>query len=452
MKIPCIEALPWLVAGFSFLQPAMTAIQLSNLSLVATALILGSDFNLSEISRMWLKKKGVSTLSYFFSDIKISISEMQKLYAIRVLQTYSLSGGYYIVDDTMEHHTRLCRWIHGVCCLFDHVLHTNLQSKCLVFLYYSDGGLIKFPITFRIFYKEDGSRMPWQKGQSFVYNTKNELALEMIQWALGMGFPRATVLADSWFCVEPFIKGLRGLQLPYILEAKANYNVKISCQTPKLTPTGRLAKHQFDLQSLPEFFESIESVILCGFDRDLENGKPQKVLYHTKIATVRFNAFPGKHRVVQSIDPAKGTTKYLITNQLHFEASQIISAYSQRWVVEEFFRNSKQLSDMEGATIRSEQGVTLALCLVSWIDFLLHYQNYKGITEGSQEESLSIPSIVRQAQADNMVTFIDKIQNDEEFVQKWIQVTKDNINHARKCSSELVNLEPVDELSLEKAA
>ena len=452
MKIPCIQPLEWLVVGLSFLQPAMTAIQLNNLILVATALVLGSRFNLSEISRLWLKAKGVSTLSYFFSDIKISISEMQGLYAVRVLQTYPLRGGYFIIDDTMEHHTRLCQWIHGVCWLFDHVLHTNLQSKCLLFLYYSDGGLIKFPITFRIFYKEEGSRRPWQKQQAFVYKTKNELALEMIQWALELGFPEATVLADSWFCVGPFIKGLRSLQLPYILEAKTSYTVKIPCQTPKLTPTGRLAKHQFDLRSLPDYFQNIEFFIRCGFNRDLENGKPQKVLYHTKIATVRFNAFAGKHRVVQSVDPAKGTTKYLITNQLHFEANKIISAYSHRWIVEEFFRNAKQLSDMEGATLRSEQGVTLALCLVSWLDFLLHYQNYQGMTEGSQQESLSIPSIVRQAQADNMEAFISKIQNDEEFVKTWIKVTKDHINHVRKSFYELVDLGTDEAISLPEAA
>ena len=65
MKVPCVERLDWLVVGLSFLQPALTTIQLSNLTLVATALVLGSRFNLSEISRMWLKTKGVSTLSYF---------------------------------------------------------------------------------------------------------------------------------------------------------------------------------------------------------------------------------------------------------------------------------------------------------------------------------------------------------------------------------------------------
>ncbi|MCH7965728.1 MAG: transposase [Bacteroidetes bacterium] len=453
MKVPCVERLDWLVVGLSFLQPAMTTIQLSNLTLVATALVLGSRFNLSEISRMWLKAKEVSTLSYFFSEINISISEMQKLYAVRVLQTYSLSGGYYIIDDTMEHHSRFCQWIHGVCCLFDHVLHTNLQSKCIVFLYYSDGVWIKFPITFRIFYKEEGSRMPWQKDLEFVHKTKNELALEMLQWALDQGFPKkAIVLADSWFCVEPLIKGLRRLKLAYILEAKTSYKVKLPCTTPKLTPTGRLAKQQFDLKSLENHFQTISSFTHCGFDRDLETGKPQKVLYHVKMDTIRFNAFPGKHRVVQSIDPAKETTKYLITNQLQFETTKIISAYSKRWVVEEFFRNAKQLSDMEGATIRSEQGVTLSLCLVSWIDFLLHYENYKGTTDGSQEESLSIPSIIRKAQADNMEAFIDKIQNDEVFIQEWIKVTKDNIHHFRKSNKELVDLDEINAIALSKAA
>ena len=46
-----------IVCGLSFLQPAMTNIQYQNLTLIATALILGSKFNLTEISLMWLKEK-----------------------------------------------------------------------------------------------------------------------------------------------------------------------------------------------------------------------------------------------------------------------------------------------------------------------------------------------------------------------------------------------------------
>jgi hypothetical protein len=46
------------------LNPGLTNIQFDNMTLVATALVLGSGFNLSRISRMWLEDKFVSTLSY----------------------------------------------------------------------------------------------------------------------------------------------------------------------------------------------------------------------------------------------------------------------------------------------------------------------------------------------------------------------------------------------------
>ncbi len=80
MKIPCTRELPFLINGLSFLHPAMTNAQFNNLILIGTALILGAKFNLSEINRMWLKKKGIITLSEFLSDAKFSTFEMQQLY------------------------------------------------------------------------------------------------------------------------------------------------------------------------------------------------------------------------------------------------------------------------------------------------------------------------------------------------------------------------------------
>jgi len=195
-----------------------------------------------------------------------------------------------------------------------------------------------------------------------------------------------------------------------------------------------LAKNQYDLKELPVVFKKILAIVRCGFAADKEKGKKEKVLYHTKIITARLNSIAGKHRIVESIDPVKQTTKYLLTDQLTWEATKIISVYSYRWVIEEFFRNAKQLTDMEGATIRSEQGVTLALCLVSWIDFLLHLENNKLGTAGKlSRESLTIPSIVRQAQYDNLKAFVDRVQHDENFLKKWFAVEKkDSVENARR--------------------
>ncbi len=305
-----------------------------------------------------------------------------------------------------------CKWIHGVFVLFDHALKTTLKATCVVVLYYTDGGIIKFPICFRIYY-QDTDNMPWQNGQKYVCTPKYDLALEMLEWAIDKGFPRGVVLADAWFGISPFIEGLKRLKMSYVIEIKSSLTVRIPCKTPRLTKSGKLSKNQIDLVQLPDIFDMIPTSSKCGFVADESTGKEERVLYHTKVITATLNAISGRHRIVQSVDPKKGTTKYLLTNELTWEATKTIFAYSHRWVIEEFFRNAKQLSDMEGAIIRSEQGVTLALCLVSWIDFLLHHENYKQSTAGKlPKEPLTVPSIVRQAQYENFVVFINRVQND----------------------------------------
>jgi len=408
--------------------------------MIATALILGAQFNLTEISRMWLKEKSVSALSEFLSLAKFSTVEMQRLHLLHMRGVYGITGGYFILDDTMKHHTKFCKWIHGAQILFDHALGTNTKATCIIFLYYSDGALIKFPICFRIYYQNE-SKMPWRNKKQIAYKTKNELALETLHWAISNGFPKCTVLADSWFGVEPFIKGLKKLDLSYVIEIKDTLKVRVTSKKIKRTKTGKICKNQFDLIKLPKFFKDLSVLKFCGFAKDAKMKKAEKVLYHTKISNVRLNSIPGIHRVVESYDPKKQSSKYLLTNELTWESSKIISTYSYRWVIEEFFRNAKQLTDMEGATIRSEQGVTIALCLVSWIDSLLHLENHKRSTaENSQKEPLTVPSIVRRVQYENMKGFIEKVKTENDFVDRWIKVEKERSDRKRKKHYDLINL------------
>jgi len=453
MKVPCAERLPFIVCGLSFLQPALTNTQFYNLTLVATALVLGARFHLTDISRMWLKEKSFGTLSYFFADAKFSTDEMQMLYLLQMSKTYNITGGYFLIDDTMKHHTKFCKWIHGVFTLFDHALQTNLKAICIVALYYCDGKQVQFPVTFRIYYKGTGKLMAWQKGKKAQCTKKYDLAVEMLEWALSLGFPKCIVLADSWYGVSAFVKELRRLKLSYVIETRNNFSVKVPCKEPKLTPKGRLAKNQFDFIKFPRFFESISSYIQAGFPANLDTGQGEKILYHIKDATVRLKTISGKHRIVESYAPATETFKYLITDQLTWEATKTISVYSHRWTIEEFFRNAKQLTDMEGATLRSEQGVTLALCLVFWIDSLLHIENYKQCTAGKlTKESLTIPSIVRQKQQENMIAFIERVRHDEDFVKKWVEVNKEHLNRKRKPHKELIAINEVEEAPMDLAA
>ncbi len=109
MKIPCAERRPFIVCGLSFLTPALTNIQFQNVTLIATALVIGAKFNLSEISRMWLKDKSISTLSELLSDAKFCTDEMMHLYALQMLNIYNIHNGFFLIDDTMKHHTKFCK-------------------------------------------------------------------------------------------------------------------------------------------------------------------------------------------------------------------------------------------------------------------------------------------------------------------------------------------------------
>jgi hypothetical protein len=108
MDIPCAKPLPFLIAELFFLKPELTNIQLDNMLLVATALVLSSGFNLTRISRLWLEEKVVGTLSYFLSDAKFYVPELQLLYSKRIPKMYKLKPSRYLVDKVQKvlYHTK----------------------------------------------------------------------------------------------------------------------------------------------------------------------------------------------------------------------------------------------------------------------------------------------------------------------------------------------------------
>ena len=89
---------------------------------------------------------------------------------------------------------------------------------------------------------------------------------------------------------------------------------------------------------------------------------------------------------------------------------------------------------------------------MSWIDSLLHFENYKLCTAGKlPKELLTIPSIIRRAQYDNLKSFIERVMPDKGFVKKWYEVEKIHINRKRKTNKKLSKLDNINDQE-EKAA
>lgn len=161
-----------------------------------------------------------------FSSVEdVRLKMMQQRYAGR------LRGGRLIIDDTMSHHSKLCRVIHAVFTFWDHVFSTYVKAQCLVFLYYAEDG-IKFPFGSRFYDKAGklraGKEKERQLGSQSECKEKYKLALEWITEAQHKGFIGEVVVADSWFCIEEFMKELRKLDRVYIFERQANRQVQVS--------------------------------------------------------------------------------------------------------------------------------------------------------------------------------------------------------------------------------
>ena len=83
---------------------------------------------------------------------------------------------------------------------------------------------------------------------------------------------------------------------------------------------------------------------------------------------------------------------------------------------------------------------------MSWIDSLLHFENYKLSTAVKlSKEPLTVPSIVRQAQYDNLEIFVNRVQKDEGLLKKWFEVEKKQLNKKRKKSTVLIKMEECTE-------
>jgi len=176
-----------------------------------------------------------------------------------------------------------------------------------------------------------------------------------------------------------------------------------------------------------------------GFVGNLESGKSEKVLYEIKERVGMIHALPGQHKVIYSYDPEKKAEKYLITNSLTWEGVKVVREYFHRWAIEEFFRNAKQQFDIEGACVRSEQGVAIKLLLVTCIDSLINKKIAELVSKNSKSGAITFQSVIRLLVLENATNFVNLIKSPsgEDFLNRWLKQLQSDAIRKRKLKSEV---------------
>jgi len=151
--MPIVSSISFVLTSLNCLDVRINKSQIKNLALILTAMILAGSLCLSKIVSICLPAGVVNTLSHCFNYAGLDGYQLMNSAMRYAIQTLSLQGIRIkiAIDDTMRHHSKFCTTIHGVYWLFDHVIGTCCNAKCIVFSYLVVNESIRFPIGLRVF-------------------------------------------------------------------------------------------------------------------------------------------------------------------------------------------------------------------------------------------------------------------------------------------------------------
>jgi hypothetical protein len=173
-----------------------------------------------------------------------------------------------------------CKTIANVYFLFDHVIGSCINARCIVFAYVVINECVRFPIGWRI-YKRKGKN-------------KWKLAIELVDEAMELGLNIDVVMFDSWFCVSGMINALIKRKFIFIADLKSNHTVEFLVQD-----TSRTIK--LNINEVFKYCVHLGTSANLGLV-DREDGVAKQVLYETLTMTLFIPAFNRKLRCVKSID------------------------------------------------------------------------------------------------------------------------------------------------------
>jgi len=336
-----------------------------------SGLIVLENKSLTNISRCTLDCCDKSNLSRFLSNDNWSADQLNQKrikWALKKTKAHRKSDkeSCLAIDDTLCEH---------VGSLFEYIdLHYNHAKKRYsrahnpVTSHYISGK-VRFPVDFRLYRRYDeftqwesyvqkyfpqieiprGSqkrnRLKRQLQEELLedsefrsrheaFQSKIDLACQLIRSALEQGIPFKVVLFDGWYLCPQIVELLAEYELDYISILKRNRKIE--------TDSFQL----YDEEGEEIVFEEKTVQI-----RELVKKIPKRSFKEVKIGDKSYWCFSismtlpslGRVRVVVSYDNKElsGTYALLVTNRLGWESKKIISTYLERWPIETFYRDGK---------------------------------------------------------------------------------------------------------------
>lgn len=357
---------------------------------------------LSNISRCVVASADKTNLSRFFSQApwsEVEINERRLAYLLEQTQKHRLPSkdSCLLLDDTLcEHVGSLFEYVARH---YDHSdgrypLAHNLVTSHLVsgavrfpvdarlyrryeertnwlFFVHKHFGEIKIPSTSKErnkFHKEvDGKLLqdPEFAGLHEEFETKINLAVQLIEAAIKRQLPLKIVLMDSWYVAPLVLECLQKHQLDWVSLLKKNRKIETASFTLR-----DAAGKKIELAGAHIKVEEMVKLLPPSAFKQVKVGKQE---YWCFAFNVRIPDL-GKVRLVISYNNAKleGTYAVLVSNRTDWSAKKVIKSYLQRWPIETFYQDSKGHLGLDEYRMRGAEAAKKHWCLVFVAYSLLH--------------------------------------------------------------------------------
>lgn len=345
MRLPIVEYPKIVTTSLKHFGPAFqTAAQRQHFCQYVTGLMAGDKGTVRAISNLFLGRPDQSVLNKFvtqeeWAELELNERRIEFELARLYRRPISAKAGRLIIDDTLVHHKRGA--IEGLAYLLDHTIDRYVWAHNIVTAHYVNRQ-DQFPVDLRFYQqfrvKYENKRLQQTVEQLMAvpslsgyrqylvellsyrcrqqaFQTKTELASELVQAAVGWGLPFQIVLWDSWFSRKPLIEQVE----------KANKDWIGGC------PKDRKVLYQGRWQHLETFITHVSA----------EAYQPVKINNHlywlfAKNLPAQF-LNRRKLRVVAVYETdlkLNKTPLFYLCNRLDWEAKRIFNTYLDRWPTE----------------------------------------------------------------------------------------------------------------------
>jgi len=357
--------------------------QLRHFGEYLTGLMVSANKTVTGINSQFLDHTDQSSKNHFLTEAdwdEKSVTDERLRMVKEQCEKRRITDGLLAIDDSLAHKSG--KHIEGANWFWDHTEHTYTFAHQLVTSQY----VTKFfhvPFHYRLYLKEED-------GAPGAFQSKLDLAIQLIEEAVISEIPFSCVAADSWYFCDTIIKYLASIGKEWVFASKSNRKI---CVKGLWMP-------------LREFANTLTQKDFKEVKITRTNGKVLSVWAFSK--TVRMNKVGRVKIVISYLDePFKGDPFILVTNRKEWLAVKILSTYAQRWPIETFYRDAKQNLGLEHCELRILKGIRRHWDLVFLAYTLLQIESLSGpLSKWIKSNVVTIGGKCRIASAEILRSFI----------------------------------------------